>query len=96
MTAGNNARVARILNVDPTWLATGEGTPRPIEFQVRWHERTLLELLRQLPTNEQDEFAIEVEARCAIHQRHAGAASANPFADAPLTAAKRARTKGRQ
>lgn len=70
MSASNNARAARLLNVDPTWLATGEGTARPAEFLVRWHERRLLELLRELPAAEQDEFAVSVESRCAIHEQH--------------------------
>ena len=69
MSASNNARAARLLNVDPTWLATGEGTARPAEFQVRWHERRLIELYRRLPADEQDEFADLVESRCAIHER---------------------------
>jgi hypothetical protein len=29
LTAVNNARVAAFCKVDPTWLATGEGLPRP-------------------------------------------------------------------
>lgn len=70
MSASNNARAARLLNVDPTWLATGEGTARPAEFQVRWHERRLIELYRRLPADEQDEFADLVESRCAIHEQN--------------------------
>lgn len=98
MSASNNARAARLLNVDSTWLATGEGTAKPEDFQVRWHERRLLELFRQLPANEQDEFAADLETRCAIHQKHAGSASADPFSNAPLPAAKPrgAKVKGRQ
>lgn len=69
MSASNNARAARLLNVDPTWLATGEGTARPAEFLVRWHERRLIELYRRLPAEEQDEFADLVESRCAIHEQ---------------------------
>lgn len=69
MSASNNARAARLLNVDPTWLATGEGTARPAEFMVRWHERRLIELYRRLPPDEQDEFADLVESRCAIHEQ---------------------------
>ena len=72
MSASNNARAARLLNVDPTWLATGEGTARPAEFLVRWHERRLLELYRRLPPDEQDEFADLVESRCAIHEQSEG------------------------
>lgn len=76
MSASNNARAARLLNVDPTWLATGEGTAQPAEFQVRWHERRLIELYRRLPAEEQDEFASSVESRCAIHEQHAESSQA--------------------
>lgn len=32
LTAVNNARVAKFCKVDPTWLALGEGSPRPREL----------------------------------------------------------------
>jgi transcriptional regulator with XRE-family HTH domain len=72
MSASNSARAAQLLNVDPVWLATGEGTAQPPEFLVRWHERRLIELFRRLPADEQDEFAGLLESRCAIHEQHAG------------------------
>ena len=90
MNASNNARVARLLNVDPTWLAIGEGVPRPDEFHARWHERQLLEVFRQLPPDEQDEFAEQLHQRHALHRSHAGAATADPFSATPLPAGARA------
>lgn len=98
MTASNNARTARLLNVDPVWLAIGDGVPRPEEFHARWHERSLIEMLRQLPPDEQDEFAEALRLRFATHQSHAGAASSNPFPGVPLpTSGRRPRAgaKGR-
>lgn len=89
MSASNSARVARMLKVDPTWLAIGEGVPRPSEFQVRWHERKLLEGFRALPADEQDEFATLLERRLALHLQHAGAASADPFGGARPPSGKR-------
>lgn len=86
MSASNNAKAARLLNVDPTWLATGEGTAQPAEFQVRWHERRLIELFRRLPPDEQDEFAGSVESRCAIHEQHAASTGKQPEPDWPLPA----------
>ncbi len=74
MSASNNARAAQLLNVDPTWLATGEGTARPAEFKVRWSERRLIDLYRRLPPDEQDEFARSVESQCAIHEQHSARA----------------------
>jgi transcriptional regulator with XRE-family HTH domain len=79
MSASNNARVARLLGVDPTWLAIGEGVARPSEFSIRWHERTLIARFRELPADEQDEFAAQLEMRLALHAKHAGAASGDPF-----------------
>ena len=70
MSASNNAKAARILNVDPTWLALGVGLPEPDEFIVRWHERAMIELYRELPPREQDEFADSLRARYAIHKSH--------------------------
>lgn len=84
MGASNNARAARCLNVDPIWLATGEGVARSGEFQVRWHERRLLDMLRELPADEQDEFSSMLELRWKTHQQHAGNATADPFAGAAL------------
>ena len=82
MSAGNNARAAQLLNVDATWLALGEGIAQPAEFQIRWHERRLIDLFRSLPADEQDEFAASLETRCALHAKHA--ASPHPFPSAPL------------
>jgi transcriptional regulator with XRE-family HTH domain len=85
MSASNNARAAQLLNVDPIWLATGEGTARPPEFQVRWHERRLVELFRRLPPDEQDEFAASLESRVSIHEQP------DPGRDIPLPVGHRVR-----
>jgi transcriptional regulator with XRE-family HTH domain len=79
MKASHNARAAQLLNVDPTWLATGEGVPQPGEFHIRWHERRLIDMFRQLPEDEQDEFASMLELRCSTHRKHAGTPGADPF-----------------
>lgn len=79
MKAGNHVKTARFLGVDSAWLALGEGVPRPGDFPVRFHERQLLERLRQLPDGEQDEFAEWLNERHKLRLRHAGAPTADPF-----------------
>lgn len=95
MGANNNARAARCLNVDPTWLATGEGVARPSDFQVRFHERLLLEKLRSLPPDEQDEFQEALEARFLLHINHAGAAHPFPGATVPPADARKKNANNR-
>jgi transcriptional regulator with XRE-family HTH domain len=79
MGANNNARVARHLGVDPTWLATGEGVPRPSDFQVRWHERALIEQFRELPPEDQEDVAEMLRSKLELVRQHAGKRTANPF-----------------
>lgn len=93
MKAGNHVKTTRALDVDSAWLALGEGIPRPGDFSVRFHERQMLEQLRQLPEGEQDEFAEWLNERYKLQQRHAGAPSADPFKGAAVPGAKRTRVK---
>lgn len=79
MGAGNNANAARLLGVDPTWLATGEGVARPGDFQVQWPERLLLQQFRELPKEDQADVAMLIQERLELKQEHAGKRSADPY-----------------
>lgn len=79
MGANNNARAARSLGVDPIWLATGEGIARPGDFQVRWHERTLIEQFRELPPEDQEDVVELLRARLDLSKHHEGKRTADPF-----------------
>lgn len=79
MGANNNAKAARTLSVDPIWLATGEGIARPGEFQVRWHERTLIEQFRELPPEDQEDVVELLRRRLEFARHHEGKRSADPF-----------------
>lgn len=79
MGANNNARVARLLGVDPTWLATGEGVARPGDFQVRWPERMLIEQFRELPPEDQEDVAEMLRSKLELVRQHAGKPTSDPF-----------------
>lgn len=83
MTGTNLVATAKLLKVDPIWLATGEGEarPKPISAEaLKPMEASTLTLYRMLTPEEQHE--IEAEMNSKIAARSATRSKANPFPSA--------------
>lgn len=92
LTAQNNARAARFLKVDPHWLATGEGVPRPDTPSAE-----ALEFAKQFDALSEDEKrwwrTLLIAAKRGVSDDYVGKHLPLPPTDADATTPGRKRAK---
>jgi transcriptional regulator with XRE-family HTH domain len=92
MTGSNLAATAKLLKVDPIWLAIGEGEARPQPIStgsLKPMEAQMLTMYRLLPAELQHEVDSEINSKVAGRSNAPG--PANPFGKQPTKPAQKPR-----